>query len=322
MSNRDSKVVLLKCLVETNDCPSSLTPCSYRCACSHEEYGDYCACVCNHVEEEDSCECVYKSEIMQFTVVLPDEFLEYNIGDEIINYNWNTQVYMHDNIRLSTNDNEIKTNNNLEKHVNMFTVLSAIVVDIKDSIENTNFIDLLGESIKKENVRIERTILLTDRLNKSGLEYRMDCVLCNNFIFRGSDDYSVEYIINELCKMKYLCEYCHYDDFIEQAKLTGRYDRESIKKEALNVYSKGVYPAIFPWKNSEQQEVVNTFASDRYRYDNSGTHTSTGIKSIMKYVFGTSKKSKKIKKTILKYAIGIAVISFTIHKVFYNSGIC
>lgn len=62
-----------------------------------------------------------------------------------------------------------------------------------------------------------------------------------------------------MCEMKYLFEYCHMDDCKQEAyeeyieELNAGYFLdcsvfERAEEIALNKYSNGYYPAIFPWQ--------------------------------------------------------------------------
>jgi hypothetical protein len=86
---------------------------------------------------------------------------------------------------------------------------------------------------------------LEKALKQRGVELRKDSVLCYEYI-NGSNNYSIEQIQTIMCEMKYLYDYCHYKEIID--KLPKPYDREIAKKMALDLYSNGTYPTIFPWE--------------------------------------------------------------------------
>ena len=99
-----------------------------------------------------------------------------------------------------------------------------------------------------EKLKLEidkRHVILIAELNKHELEYRNNNVLCNNFI-NGDTTYSIEQIVHKMCKMKYLYEYCHYKDFINNCT-TLKINKKEIKQKALDKYSGGMYPKCFPW---------------------------------------------------------------------------
>jgi hypothetical protein len=105
--------------------------------------------------------------------------------------------------------------------------LNVTIVDIKDSIINTEFTDIVEdfrkkESDKNEKIKLinERKKLMNDSLEKRGLEILKELVseesrryshLCYNYIF-GSNIFSPDMLTNLMCKNKYLVEYCHSND--------------------------------------------------------------------------------------------------------------
>jgi len=101
------------------------------------------------------------------------------------------------------------------------------------------------ENEKKQLEINKRRDILTAELNKFGLEFRKDSVLCNNFI-NGDMSYSIGHIVHKMCKMKYLYEYCFYKDFIKSS-VKQKFDKKEIKQKALDKYSDGKFPECFPW---------------------------------------------------------------------------
>ena len=291
MSNLQSKVVLLKCLVEANVCKSS--PCKFWCSpdcckihakdCLHIISIDtnervisqihriqcpYRVCCKIHYEDKDKCCCVYKSKIVYFIITLPDKFTEYNIGENILNYNWNTEINMDSYVIFSINDINTEKTHNLQRHTNKFTALNAAIIDINDSIINTQFTDIIEdfrkkESAKNEKIKLinERKKLMNDSLTNRGLEILKDRVseesrlysdYCYKYIF-GSNIYSADMLTNLMCKKKYLVEYCHSNDIFFSLPYKKRYIID-IDRKALDKYSNGKYPSIYPWENGYVEE--------------------------------------------------------------------
>lgn len=59
------------------------------------------------------------------------------------------------------------------------------------------------------------------KLNERGVKFRSDSALCSQYI-NGTSDLSLDYVVQRMCEMKYLYEYCHmkliktqiYNDFV------------------------------------------------------------------------------------------------------------
>lgn len=106
----------------------------------------------------------------------------------------------------------------------------------------------------KQNKRKE---ILINELNKVGLNLRGDSVLCQDYIY-GNDSEDLEWIVNRMCQMKYLFEYCHMNECKDEAYKEYRNIRamgehpdfkvfERAEDIALEKYSNGKYPKVFPW---------------------------------------------------------------------------
>lgn len=93
---------------------------------------------------------------------------------------------------------------------------------------------------------------LENKLKSRGLEIRTDSALCTKYI-EGTTDLNVDFIVERMCQMKYLFEYCNMKEI--KANIYKQYLTEitrGIKSEsnvtsraekvALDTYSNGVYP--------------------------------------------------------------------------------
>jgi hypothetical protein len=136
--------------------------------------------------------------------------------------------------------------------------------DFDNFITNLNNEKNMKLEIKKNKSDEKKKILmqknkdeLIKALSKYKLELRDDSVLCQNYI-NGNSEYSLEEIVRRMCEMKYLYEYCHMDECKEIAykeynasKKAGFYPVMSIfdhaEMMALEKYSRGKYPKVFPW---------------------------------------------------------------------------
>ena len=117
------------------------------------------------------------------------------------------------------------------------------------------------ERTKRDNKnRRKRQTELTEQLRLAGLELRTDSALCQQYI-QGLSEHSLDYIVCRMSEMKYLFEYCHMDDcrdiaYIEYGdELEAGYipdwsvfDRS--EEIALEKYSNGRYPIVFPWNKT------------------------------------------------------------------------
>ena len=87
-------------------------------------------------------------------------------------------------------------------------------------------------------------------------ELRNDSELCREFI--DGKISNISEVVERMCEMKYLYDYCYmeeckdeaYEEYIEEKKYKGYcWFRVSERAEeiALNKYSGGKYPDVFPW---------------------------------------------------------------------------
>lgn len=112
---------------------------------------------------------------------------------------------------------------------------------------------------------------LRTKLNKRGVEFRPDSALCAKYI-NGKTDLSIDNIVQRMCEMKYLYEYCNMKSIREQVYMdyvnsgyVKNYEgtiTTQAEKIALETYSNSTYPDIFPWENNK----VDDFDYD-YDYD-------------------------------------------------------
>ena len=106
------------------------------------------------------------------------------------------------------------------------------------------------DELKQErlNRKQEKIIIRQDKLikalNKVGLELREDSNLCKEYI-NGSNENKLKDVVDRMCQMKYLFEYCHMD---ECKKKVSKYDNfNKAENLALKKYSNGNYPEKYPW---------------------------------------------------------------------------
>jgi hypothetical protein len=115
-----------------------------------------------------------------------------------------------------------------------------------------------NREIKNEELKIKRKNKLILNLKKVGLKFRNDSILYKKYI-SGDKEFSLEYIISRMLQMKYLYEYCHMDEckaiaYKKQCKeLNAGYFPDCSVSEyaedlALEKYSNGKYPDVYPWQ--------------------------------------------------------------------------
>lgn len=136
--------------------------------------------------------------------------------------------------------------------------------------------------IRLENERNERKQQVNNALREAGLELRSDSKLCQKYI--DGEPVNLADVVNRMCQMRYLYEYCNmnecrniaYNKYKQQRQYDrydkydsyDRYDRygdesdndndynerpqynvsDMAEKIALQKYSNGKYPDIFPWQ--------------------------------------------------------------------------
>ena len=125
----------------------------------------------------------------------------------------------------------------------------------------------------------DKTIELKLKLKKRGLKLRKDSALCSLYI-ESKTDLDIDYIVQRMCEMNYLYEYCDmkniktkvYNEYLNNG-CTKNYE-ENIssyaEKIALEKYSGGTYPMIFPWE-------INTLDKFDKKYNDEEEFNSYGI---------------------------------------------
>jgi hypothetical protein len=110
------------------------------------------------------------------------------------------------------------------------------------------------------------------KLKKRGLELRKDSALCSLYINKKTD-LNIDYIVQRMCEMNYLYEYCDMKNIKTQVYnyyASNEYIKDyegtistQAEKIALEKYSQGIYPKVFPWKlnndelNNDELNIAN-----------------------------------------------------------------
>lgn len=109
---------------------------------------------------------------------------------------------------------------------------------------------------KNKLTKIERKILLEYLLNKQEIELRDDSKLCSGYINGSIKHWKIDNIVQRMCQMKYLFDYCNMDKYIRIAKNNqqkeynaGYFPDTSIMDDAEELILKNIgnYPKVWPW---------------------------------------------------------------------------
>jgi hypothetical protein len=116
---------------------------------------------------------------------------------------------------------------------------------------------------KKKLITEHRKKELVKALDEYGLKLRNDSKLCNGYIDGSIKDWSIDGIVERMCQMKYLYDYCNMDECYDEAYEeqqeeyeAGYYPDCSVFEQAemiaLEKYgNKGKYPEEWPWLEYE-----------------------------------------------------------------------
>jgi hypothetical protein len=129
---------------------------------------------------------------------------------------------------------------------------------VLETLKNEKNIKKQQRSAKKINDKEKRKQLLIEGLNNRGVAFREDSTLCQKYI-DGDKQLNINYVINRMCQMKYLFEYCHMNECKQQAYEeqkeelnAGYFPDMSVLDQAeyiaLKKYSNYKYPEVFPWE--------------------------------------------------------------------------
>ena len=108
----------------------------------------------------------------------------------------------------------------------------------------------------KSDKRELRKNKLIEELNNVGLDLRNDSVLCKKYI-DGDKTHELKFIVQRMCQMKYLFDYCHMEECKQQVYNEFMDDEDNYyyrgmvtdyaETMALKKYSNGKYPEVYPW---------------------------------------------------------------------------
>ena len=134
-------------------------------------------------------------------------------------------------------------------------IIPLVIKKFKSITKLMEYNKKLKDRPKRVSPFEKRAKMLADSLAKRGLELRNDSKLCNKYI-QGQSDFSIEYIVQRMCQMKYLHEYMDFKKFEKMAQDDYDYDDDYdisfidfVESYALKTLPGGKYPLVFPWEN-------------------------------------------------------------------------
>lgn len=111
--------------------------------------------------------------------------------------------------------------------------------------------------IEEEKAYDKRKEKLIKALSKYGLKLRNDSRLCTNYMNGELTNWTLDEVVERMCQMKYLFDYCDIEDYIEKARseyydeINDGYfpDCSIIDKAEMYAMKNKKYPDKWPWLN-------------------------------------------------------------------------
>jgi len=141
---------------------------------------------------------------------------------------------------------------------------NILILDVENYIQNKKQEKEFKKQEKQNTItqqnelkKITRRNKLISALAEYKLDLRSDSQLCKKYI-DGSNEYNIQNIVQRMCEMKYLYDYCNMNECCDEAyeryndELNAGYFPDMSVSEhgeiiALSKYSNNKYPDIFPW---------------------------------------------------------------------------
>jgi len=128
-----------------------------------------------------------------------------------------------------------------------------LIEHLRDILEKANeTIIQRKKAMASENYDLsskkQRRKALNIGLSKFKLRLRQDSKLCANFIEYG--DGEIDYIVNRMCEMKFLFDYCDISDIMYTMRRNSRYNSyygNILDAAEEKILRKMKYPVIWPW---------------------------------------------------------------------------
>lgn len=206
--------------------------------------------LCEICSELDKYKLIYKTHIKNKYFITENELEEYDnyIVKQDRGYPNMTLYKISDVKDVFCSKYKINRNNNfaiVNKMNNLQEEKERKSIERKERIKKN----------KKDRAN-KRKIKLVKALKDYGLTLRKDSKLCCGYIDGTIKDWSIKEIVQRMCQMKYLYEYCNMNDCYQKAyddqqrELNAGYFPDCTVFEraemiALNTY--GEYPTVWPW---------------------------------------------------------------------------
>ena len=198
--------------------------------------------VCNDCKDLDKYTLMYKTYVKKEYYFDPEDY-------DLVKYH-------------STMRSNITTLYVLEDIINTFCELHGLDPANEDAITNkkSELQQLKNQRKRKVRSREEmcnvRREQLVAALQQFHLELRGDSKLCHGYINGTIKDWTVDKIVERMCEMKYLYEYCHIENYMEKARRSN--ERELLDgyipdcsvfqvAEDMALRKHGGYPQAWPW---------------------------------------------------------------------------
>jgi hypothetical protein len=203
--------------------------------------------ICRDCRQTDKYTLVTKTNAKKLYLLIQDELDDLTSFEGKSSYGPATYHIQADLINLSCT----KHNTNKE---NLFDTLEKIIEDKENKKQEKREI----KEKKNKELQDKRKKKLILEFGKAGLKFRDDSMLCKKYI-HGDKEYALDYIVERMSQMKYLYEYCHMDECKSiaynsyQEELHAGYFPDCSVSEhaemiALEKYSNGNYPDVYPWQ--------------------------------------------------------------------------
>jgi len=200
--------------------------------------------LCNLCNELDKYKLMCKTDVKK-TYLLNDKDL-----DDIEYYEVKNPHYRCASSMLLYNKKDI-INKCVEKYVVNYEDVYKFIEVIKEDRKIKN--EKKKETIKKK--KEQRKEILVDALKEYKLTLRADSQLCEEYINGRLKNMSIDDIVQRMCQMRFLYEYCDFNKCYNEAKKI-KYEDHNYEYEDMPLFNIaevialkkcGGYPDVFPW---------------------------------------------------------------------------
>ena len=203
--------------------------------------------ICNECRNLDKYTLITKTFSKKEYLLKDDELAELNSIEANSSYGPATYYIKSDII-----------NKACEKHNTDYNELNNTITKILEEKTKLKEINKIKKNKIKKIKQTKKKEELIVALNNAGLVLRNDSVLCEKYI-ENDTEYTLDEVVERMCQMKYLYEYCHMDECKNIAYKNqkeelrqGYYPDCTVAEQAeyiaLKKYSNGKYPNVYPWQ--------------------------------------------------------------------------